>query len=228
MQVLRRLKTPTQLRIEAAHASARNVVELVIGGDLGTDAGADAHGQLAEQPLHLLFRGIGPVDAGEEVRPELVARCAAHVAHHRTGVQGRVSRVVRVAVGLHAAVLVHPHELWPFGRHSCVFRSGQNSCVGELSYSPARIVLSGMLTERQLALLRASSPTNRVATAISLAGVTQTDIAAAIGVPQAYVSDVARQRYSTITVANAWKFAKYFACSIDDLFPPHDNGSPSM
>ena len=77
-----------------------------------------------------------------------------------------------------------------------------------------------MLTERQLAVLRASEPTNRVATAISLLGVTQGAVAAAIGVTQAYVSDVARQRYSTITLANARKFARYFGCSIDDLFPP--------
>ena len=81
-----------------------------------------------------------------------------------------------------------------------------------------------MLTERQLAVLRASLPTSRVATAISLAGVTQVTVAEAIGVTQAYVSDVARQRYSTITVASARKFARFFGCSIDDLFPPRDEG----
>ena len=81
-----------------------------------------------------------------------------------------------------------------------------------------------MLTERQLAVLRASPRTHRVATAISLAGVTQVTVAAAIGVTQAYVSDVARQRYSTITVASARQFTRFFGCSIDDLFPPHDEG----
>ena len=60
---------------------------------------------------------------------------------------------------------------------------------------------------------------NRVARAISLAGVTQVNVAAVIGVTQAYVSDVARQRYRTITVEKAWKFANYFGCSIEDLFP---------
>ena len=80
----------------------------------------------------------------------------------------------------------------------------------------------GMLTDRQLAVLRASPRTNRVATAISLAGVTQVTVAEAIGVTQAYVSDVARQRYSTITVASARKFSRFFGCSIDDLFPPRD------
>ena len=81
-----------------------------------------------------------------------------------------------------------------------------------------------MLTERQLAVLRASPPTRRVATAISLAGVTQVTLADEIGVTQAYVSDVARDRYSTITVASARKFTRFFGCSIDDLFPPRDEG----
>ena len=39
---------------------------------------------------------------------------------------------------------------------------------------------------------------------------------------QAYVSDVARRRYSTITVASARKFARFFGCSIDPLFAPRD------
>ena len=60
-----------------------------------------------------------------------------------------------------------------------------------------------MRTERQLAILRAGPPTKRVAPAISMTGVTQVSVAAAIGVTQAYVSDVARQRHRTITVANA-------------------------
>lgn len=47
---------------------------------------------------------------------------------------------------------------------------------------------------QQLAVLCAGLPTTRVAKAISLAGVTQVRVAAAIGVTQAYVSDVARER----------------------------------
>ena len=85
----------------------------------------------------------------------------------------------------------------------------------------------GMLTERQLALLRASSRTRRVATAISLAGVTQATVAAAIGVTQAYVSGVARERYSTIALASARKFTRFFGCLIDDLFPPRHDQSVS-
>ena len=81
-----------------------------------------------------------------------------------------------------------------------------------------------MLTEQQLAILRNEPGTNRVAKAIALAGVTQVAIAEALGLPQPYVSDVARQRYRTITVENARKFANYFGCSIEELFPPGDEG----
>ena len=78
-----------------------------------------------------------------------------------------------------------------------------------------------MLTKQQLAILRSASGTNRVAKAISLAGVTQVSVAKALGVPQPYyASDVARQRYRTITVAKARQFADYFGCLIEDLFPP--------
>ena len=77
-----------------------------------------------------------------------------------------------------------------------------------------------MLTAKQLVVLRAAPGANRVATAIDLAGVTQGAVAAALGFSQPYISDVARHRYQTITVENARKFAHYFGCSIEDLFPP--------
>lgn len=78
------------------------------------------------------------------------------------------------------------------------------------------------LTRDQLKQLRAT-PTapgaNRVGKAIELAGVTQLEVTAATGLPQPYVSDVARNRYQTITVENAHKFSDYFGCPIEDLFP---------
>ena len=77
-----------------------------------------------------------------------------------------------------------------------------------------------MLTKQQLAILRVEPGVNRVAKAISLTGVTQLTVAEALGLPQPYVSDVARQRYRTITVEKGRKFANYFGCCIDDLFPP--------
>ena len=45
-------------------------------------------------------------------------------------------------------------------------------------------------------------------------------VADAVGLPQPYVSDVARPRYRTITAENARKFANYFGYSIADLFLP--------
>ena len=77
-----------------------------------------------------------------------------------------------------------------------------------------------MLTEEQLAVVRSEPGANRVAKAMALAGVTQTAVAKALGVSQAYVSDVARRRYRTITVESARKFARYFGCCIEELFPP--------
>lgn len=79
-----------------------------------------------------------------------------------------------------------------------------------------------MLTEDQLRTLRSEPGANRVAKAIALAGVTQMTVAKSVGLPQPYVSDVARQRYRTITVENARKFARYFGCRIEDLFPARD------
>ena len=52
-----------------------------------------------------------------------------------------------------------------------------------------------------------------------LAGVKQVTLAKALRLTQPYVSDVARGRCRTITVENAWKFAAYFGCRIEDLFP---------
>ena len=77
-----------------------------------------------------------------------------------------------------------------------------------------------MLTEEQLAVVRSEPGANRVAKAMTLASVTQTAVAKALGVSQTYVSDVARRRYRTITFESARKFARYFGCRIEDLFPP--------
>ena len=77
------------------------------------------------------------------------------------------------------------------------------------------------LTKQQLKTLRESdSPVgNRVQFAINLAGETQASVSKAVGLPYTYVSDTARGRYQTITVENARKFADFFGCAIEDLFP---------
>lgn len=84
------------------------------------------------------------------------------------------------------------------------------------------------LTRKQLIGLRGAAVSktgNRVALAVRIARgdnsdvPTQASIAEAIGVSQQYFSDVACGRYQTITVDNASKFAEYFGCAIEDLFP---------
>lgn len=80
-----------------------------------------------------------------------------------------------------------------------------------------------LLNARRLRELRdTATEGNRVGRAIELAEVTQLDVAAATGLPQPYISDVARNRYQTITVDNAHKFADYFGCAIEDLFPARE------
>lgn len=79
------------------------------------------------------------------------------------------------------------------------------------------------LSSTQLRELRRSDPAptgNRLAKAMVIAGLTQAELADALGLAQPYISDVVRGRHSTITVENAHKFADYFGCSIKELFPP--------
>lgn len=81
------------------------------------------------------------------------------------------------------------------------------------------------LTAAQLLELRQQpllDGNNRVAFAIRLLDVTQVEVAEETQLPQQYVSDVARNRYRTITVENAQKFADFFGCIIEDLFPARD------
>jgi predicted XRE-type DNA-binding protein len=79
------------------------------------------------------------------------------------------------------------------------------------------------LNARRLRELRETrTDGNRVARAIELAETTQVDVAEATGLPQPYISDVARNRYQTITVDNARKFAEHFGCQIEDLFPARE------
>lgn len=79
------------------------------------------------------------------------------------------------------------------------------------------------LTETQLLQLRKAKTTgNRIARAAELADVTLTAVAAEAHLPYTYVSDVSRNRYQTVTVENAHKFADVFGCAIEDLFPARE------
>ena len=93
------------------------------------------------------------------------------------------------------------------------------ACGRERGDGLTRMVPFKMLTEQQFAALRSELGSNRVAKAMALAGVTQVTLAKALRLTQPYLSDVARGRCRTITVENAWKFAAYFGCRIEDLFP---------
>lgn len=78
------------------------------------------------------------------------------------------------------------------------------------------------LTNSQLKELRRAHPNaagNRLSIAMDLAGLKQADLADAVELTQPYVSDVVRGRYATITLDNARRFAAFFGCSIEDLFP---------
>jgi transcriptional regulator with XRE-family HTH domain len=78
------------------------------------------------------------------------------------------------------------------------------------------------LTASQVQVLRGATPGeagNRLAAATKLSEVSQADLSRALGMTQQYVNDVARGRYQTITVDNARRFAEFFGCAIEDLFP---------
>jgi len=83
-----------------------------------------------------------------------------------------------------------------------------------------------LLSAEQLTALRAvpvsAAMPNRVKVAAALARKDQQDIVDATGLTQPYVSDVYRGRYERITVDNARKFAEYFGCAIEDLFPARE------
>lgn len=82
---------------------------------------------------------------------------------------------------------------------------------------------SGVLTNAQIRSLRSlpgQASGNRLGFAIRLARMTQGDLARATGFSQPYISDVVRGRYGTITLGNARRFAQYFGCTLEDLFPP--------
>lgn len=65
---------------------------------------------------------------------------------------------------------------------------------------------------------------NRLAAAMALKKLTQNRLAelmreAGYDVTQPRISDVVRGRYESITLDNAYKFAEFFGCAIEDLFP---------
>jgi hypothetical protein len=81
------------------------------------------------------------------------------------------------------------------------------------------------LTRRQLDALRQApvGPTgNRIAAVIDMLETTIVAVANGTALPYTYVSDVKAGRFQTITVEKAHKFADYFGCHIEDLFPSRE------
>jgi transcriptional regulator with XRE-family HTH domain len=79
-----------------------------------------------------------------------------------------------------------------------------------------------MLTKSQLSKLRRANvgaAGNRLAFAMQMLNLTQLAVAAGTGFRQTYISAVCNGVNQTITVQNASRFAQYFGCQIEDLFP---------
>jgi putative transcriptional regulator len=78
------------------------------------------------------------------------------------------------------------------------------------------------LTSAQLRRLKtevSNGSGNRVRAARAIVKMTQQQLADAVGLTQTTLSDIERQRYGTITLDTARKFAEFFGCAIEDLFP---------
>ena len=81
------------------------------------------------------------------------------------------------------------------------------------------------LTRKQLDALRETKPGpsgNRLANAIEILDIPMARVADGTGLRYTYVSDVTQGRWQTITVENAHKFAVFFGCHIEDLFPSRE------
>lgn len=81
-----------------------------------------------------------------------------------------------------------------------------------------------MLTKSQIKRLRHLDVAtgNRVGAAMEMLDLTQLAVAAGTGFGQPYISAVVRGANDTITVQNAARFAHFFGCAIEDLFPVRD------
>lgn len=63
---------------------------------------------------------------------------------------------------------------------------------------------------------------NRIRAARELLGLTQLQLAAALGVTQPQLSDWERGRYGDMTLSRAQQLATFFGCAIEDIFPARE------
>jgi DNA-binding XRE family transcriptional regulator len=75
------------------------------------------------------------------------------------------------------------------------------------------------LTPSQLKKLRKAEGGNRIRIARQLMGLTQQQLAPLVDMTQAGLSDLERRRYGDTNLSTAQKFADFFGCAIEDLFP---------
>lgn len=89
-----------------------------------------------------------------------------------------------------------------------------------------------MLTPEQLTELRHAVPSgpNKIPQAMTLAGVTQVQIAEGTGFTQSYISRIQNGNYEALPGETMRSVAVFFGCSIEDLFPapePASDDDPS-
>ena len=68
-------------------------------------------------------------------------------------------------------------------------------------------------------LRRENKGRNRVAKAMELSGITQVELAAAIGTTQSNISEIKTGQYEDLPLETTRALADHFGCSIEDLFP---------
>lgn len=77
------------------------------------------------------------------------------------------------------------------------------------------------LTKAQLRRLQQTEAAhgNRVEAARRMLNLSQLAMQEQAGIRQTYISAVERGNYRTVTVDSARRFAEFFGCTIEDLFP---------
>lgn len=83
--------------------------------------------------------------------------------------------------------------------------------------------MSKRLTESQIEALRSvplvGEMPNRLSVALGMVDAKQADIVIETGMVASMVSDFVNGKYGDLNLETARKFAEFFGCRIDDLFP---------
>jgi transcriptional regulator with XRE-family HTH domain len=84
------------------------------------------------------------------------------------------------------------------------------------------------LSPEQIEALRAvplGAMPNKLRIALALAKARQSDIVEEIGIAAPHVSQLVNGRYTNVTIDTARKYAEFFGCAIEDLFPMREEVS---